>query len=1074
MPGVFNDYYQNLNADQRAAVDNIEGPLLVIAGPGTGKTQLLSLRAANILSKTDVLPDNILCLTFTESGASEMRNRLINIIGEDAYKVGVYTYHGFGSEIIRSYSSYFNNGFNLRPINSLKSETIIRELQKNLPFTSDLKDPKNVNGIASIISDFKESILKPNDLLAIAKDNLEFIEKTSVITRDLTQEIKRASLKSVDNFKKLLISSGGSQLKPPTENLSSLWQSELAEAIDQTLETKKATSISKWKSKFLTKDANDLYIVKGEHQNNRLIELAGIYDDYQNRLEKEYLYDYDDMILMAIDVISKNNDLRYSLQEKYLYIMLDEFQDTNKAQAKLIELLTNNEVLEGRPNVMAVGDDDQAIYAFQGAKYSNMIDFVNQYNDVAEITLKTNYRSTQALIDISSKVSNQISQRLTKLLNVNKLFKSSKDRISNITSLSFSNEIGQYTWLANELKSNKETDIAIIAPEHKYLERASAYLIENNIDISYERRENVLDDSLIEQVLTILELLLAMKDKKDKQMDVHLATVLNYDFFQLPTELIWKISWKAHDERKPWLEIMLTEPQVRPIALMLMKMSANTLSASYDQVIDEVIGLSEIEINDPKLKATRSPIYDYLKTKNDEMLISKLFQNLLAIREEYLDFNADNNKPLLLEGFIDFIHELKASAIKITNDFNYGQLDARIKLLTAHSAKGQEFQTVYLISFVNNVWGPKNSNNNRLSLPPNLQYIRHGAEDVEDEKLRLLYVALTRAKDNLFTLSYEQDAAGKLTTPLKYLNIESTKVKENYDPKLIPLWQKDEVQTQIKTSLKNLLKKRLASYSLSPTELNTFIDVRNAGPSNFYKSVLLKYKSPSGPRADYGSAVHDALDWMQKTLNSTGKLPTIEDLINEFEKELIKKRMLPEDFKHLKEQGIKALMIYYNKNLKSFSTDDLSEYNFRSEGIVIGGARLSGKIDKLALNKNDKAIDIVDYKTGKGYDRWEAKPKLHLYQNQLYFYELLVSNSTSFKGYRVNESRLEFVEPDVSTGDLYKLVLAPSREQQERFIKLITAVNTHIHDLNFPSVKAYPETIAGIIRFENDLIDGKI
>src|SRR5665213_170688 len=158
MPGDFKSNYKNLNADQKAAVDTIEGPLLVIAGPGTGKTQLLSLRAANILNKTDVLPDNILCLTFTESGAQEIRNRLINIIGEDAYKVGVYTYHGFGSEIIRSYSSYFKTGFNLRPINGLKSETILREIQKGLPFTSDLKDPKSVNAISYIISDFKQSI----------------------------------------------------------------------------------------------------------------------------------------------------------------------------------------------------------------------------------------------------------------------------------------------------------------------------------------------------------------------------------------------------------------------------------------------------------------------------------------------------------------------------------------------------------------------------------------------------------------------------------------------------------------------------------------------------------------------------------------------------------------------------------------------------------------------------------------------------------------------------------------------------------------------------------------------------
>src|ERR1700677_3945361 len=134
----FGSELSKLNAEQKEAVSNIEGPLLVIAGPGTGKTQLLSLRAANILTKTDTLPENILCLTFTESGAQEMRRRLVNTIGDDAYKITIGTYHSFGSEIIRQNPSYFVGNINLRPINDLKSDAIIRELQKTLPYTSDL------------------------------------------------------------------------------------------------------------------------------------------------------------------------------------------------------------------------------------------------------------------------------------------------------------------------------------------------------------------------------------------------------------------------------------------------------------------------------------------------------------------------------------------------------------------------------------------------------------------------------------------------------------------------------------------------------------------------------------------------------------------------------------------------------------------------------------------------------------------------------------------------------------------------------------------------------------------------
>ncbi|HEY1646136.1 MAG TPA: UvrD-helicase domain-containing protein, partial [Candidatus Saccharimonadales bacterium] len=130
MPIDFKSEYAKLNTLQKEAVDHIEGPLLVIAGPGTGKTQLLSLRAASILTKTDVLPENILCLTFTESGAAAMRARLISIIGENAYKITISTYHSFGSEIIRRYPNFFSS-YDLTPINRLKVDSILRELQQD-------------------------------------------------------------------------------------------------------------------------------------------------------------------------------------------------------------------------------------------------------------------------------------------------------------------------------------------------------------------------------------------------------------------------------------------------------------------------------------------------------------------------------------------------------------------------------------------------------------------------------------------------------------------------------------------------------------------------------------------------------------------------------------------------------------------------------------------------------------------------------------------------------------------------------------------------------------------------------
>ena len=133
-----------------------------------------------------------------------------------------------------------------------------------------------------------------------------------------------------------------------------------------------------------------------------MAKFADFYSSYARRLATDNLYDFDDMILMSIEAMKSHDELKYNLQEKYQYIMLDEYQDTNAAQAELVSLLTDNEIFEGRPNVMAVGDDDQAIFAFQGANHFNMLSFVSQYKDVKQITLKNNYRSTQPIIDLSA------------------------------------------------------------------------------------------------------------------------------------------------------------------------------------------------------------------------------------------------------------------------------------------------------------------------------------------------------------------------------------------------------------------------------------------------------------------------------------------------------------------------------------------------------------------------------------------------------------------------------------------------------------------------------------------------
>jgi DNA helicase-2/ATP-dependent DNA helicase PcrA len=322
----FSSELSKLNTEQKQAVNYIEGPLLVIAGPGTGKTQLLSIRAANILDKTDALPENILCLTFTEAGSLEMRKRLIKVIGQDAYKITVSTYHGFGNEIISRNPEYFSGGLNLRPISKLKADTIIRELQRDLPFTSSLKDPELVPHISGLISDAKQALLTPEDLDLVVDANLSFIKKMSEVTKPLSDNLNRVSLSSVDSFAKLISDPSSAKLPQGVEQLASLWNSQLEEAIGDAQADRYTKSLTKWKAKYMAKDGKNLLIAKGADQNLRLKEFAKLYDRYAQRLKSDSLYDYDDMILLSIEALKKHDELRFNLQEKYLYIMLDEYQ----------------------------------------------------------------------------------------------------------------------------------------------------------------------------------------------------------------------------------------------------------------------------------------------------------------------------------------------------------------------------------------------------------------------------------------------------------------------------------------------------------------------------------------------------------------------------------------------------------------------------------------------------------------------------------------------------------------------------------------------------------------------------
>ncbi|MFZ1858791.1 MAG: ATP-dependent helicase, partial [Chitinophagaceae bacterium] len=379
----FKEEYERLNEKQRIAVDTIDGPVMVIAGPGTGKTQILASRIGKILLDTDAQPENILCLTYTEAGVVAMRRRLLNFIGPNAYKVNICTFHAFCNDVIQDNLSLFEKTA-LDPVSDLEKIQFFKELIDSFPKNHLLKRYRGdvyfeINNLQSLFSNMKKEGWTPSFINQKIDDYL-------------------ANLPTRDEFI--------------------------------------------YKRKYKEFNAGDLKRDKIQEEQERMEKLraaVGEFDRFQQLMRKKNRYDFDDMINWVIKAFEENKNLLANYQEKYQYILVDEYQDTSGTQNRLVELLIS---YWEKPNVFVVGDDDQSIYRFQGANVENMLDFAANYqNDLLTVVLTNNYRSTQPILDISKTLINRNDERLVKKIEgLSKELLSTNQLINQLTNKPFIRE----------------------------------------------------------------------------------------------------------------------------------------------------------------------------------------------------------------------------------------------------------------------------------------------------------------------------------------------------------------------------------------------------------------------------------------------------------------------------------------------------------------------------------------------------------------------------------------------------------------------------------------------------------
>lgn len=1112
--GSYKSALSGLNEAQKLAVTTTEGPVLVIAGPGTGKTQLLTTRIAHILTTTDTLPENILCLTFTESAAQNMRERLSSMIGQAAYNITISTYHAFGSDLIRRFPDHFTDMGELQPIDDLGIDTVLRDIISRLPYGNPLKFAEMYLGdIKSFVSDAKRSLLTPGDIQIIARENLSFIEKSQPIVHEQLAGLTRITAKSLlmfENLERALSPLSYASTLPQVAPLSSVLLTELREAIEIAQESGKTMSLTKWKNSWLAKDSEGAFVVDGQKTNEKLLATADVYAQYIDTLAAQNLFDYDDMILRAVRGLQNNDDLRFTLQEQYQYILLDEFQDTNGAQLRLVELLTDNPVWEGRPNVLAVGDDDQAIYAFQGADYSHMLQFQRLYRDVLLVPLTKNYRSHADILHTARGIAEQIEERLHHHFpQIEKTLEAANPNIPKTAVVErheAKSEVSQFAWTAKKIRDLIESgvpvnEIAVLAPQHKYLEPLVPYLQKEGVPVRYEKRENILDDAALNQLLRMSELCLRLHEGSFTAANALWAEVLSFTFWKLPTSLIWKLSWQASDDDEHWTETLFAYDELKTLALFFMRLSQLCETETMETILDYLIGIAPLDLQEPDHEQYTSPFYTHyfeedagLGTLDVENVGSfwDLLTNLTVLRARLRDYKRGEPEPLKLSDFITFVEAHRAANIKILNTSPYQEAESAVTLMTAFKAKGMEFGSVFVLAANDEAWGAKTrSQGSRLGLPANMLFMRY-AGATNDERLRLFYVALTRAKTQLYILNYTSNFTGKSMTRLRYLDetfedgaVHSPLLPQNSQTvlpavgesqlddttsELATYWQQRHTHALTSEDVRALLRSRLDLFQLSPTHVTAFIDLEHAGPGYFFMNTILRFPKAPTPNGQFGNAMHETLEWIHIQNKQQGSVPNLKAVLAAFEFRLKAKRLSEQDTTQMLERGRLALQSYLNQRLHTIAASNESEYNFRREGVFLGKAHLSGKIDKLIIDKQAKTIAIVDYKTGSSHKRWEHTVKLHKYKQQLYLYKALVEHSRKFSGYTVTDAYLEFIEPD-DEGAINELHISFDEQEYAQIKQLAEAVWGKIMAIDIPDVSGYDATIKGVELFEQNLIE---
>ncbi len=496
MEQKFLEKYSILNSEQKKAVDTIDGPVFVMAGPGTGKTQILTLRIANILRQTDVDPENILALTFTNAAAYNMRERLAAFTGSEiAHRVYIATFHSFAEDMIRKYSDLFEKPYGTRLVSEVEQIEIIE---------------KNIDSIKTEYF----SIFKRRD----------------------------------DTLKTVVFSIGKIKGEGLTPNE---FREHVQAQYELDLESDSIRYTRKYKE-FNAGDIKPLELRKLNAMRDKNLELADIYEAYEKTLKEKSLYDYSDVIIQIIHELAKQESiLKAELQEQFQYILVDEHQDTNDAQNNIIRYLIDNPVLEGKPNLFVVGDAKQAIFRFAGASEESYTSILSSLSNPEIIALEKNYRSHQDVLDYSHSLIKKSKNHKAEAP-LSAFF----DYEGKIQYREFKSHKMEILWLVQDIKSRIEkgenqNEIAVLYRNNKDAEDIRHLLDIYGISYKDFSKKNILKDSDMQKLFYLLH---AVYEPNNNEV---LAKSLFIDFLEFDPFDIQRILQKSRNAKGDYNKLIM-------------------------------------------------------------------------------------------------------------------------------------------------------------------------------------------------------------------------------------------------------------------------------------------------------------------------------------------------------------------------------------------------------------------------------------------------------------------------------------------------------------------------------------